>query len=398
MNNKKFRLLYLFDKYYKKTASSAEIGELFYLLNLDRHDRETTLLLKKAWDELQADTKIIPAEKSEAILNNILHKANQPLLISTPQSNPKSNLWLKLSIAASVLLVGGLTVFIKFKASDQTLPKHRIAKVETTSQHERHPVLKLSNGTMIVLDEAHKGLLSKQGGVEISKSKEGMLVFNTISHNTAKTVYSTIATPAGIQYQVVLPDGSKVWLNAASSLTFPSSFTGKTRNVQVAGEAYFEVAKNAKQPFVVQSGLTRIQVVGTHFNVRNYENESAAKTTLLEGGIRITDGRDENILKPGDQASIRTNSSMQIERDVNTAEITGWKNGVFVFDDATISEVLQEAARWYDLNIIYQGKIPAKKFTGTLPRKVKVDELLEMLRYTGVNLKADGKNIIVLNQ
>jgi ferric-dicitrate binding protein FerR (iron transport regulator) len=192
-----------------------------------------------------------------------------------------------------------------------------------------------------------------------------------------------------------LPDGTKVWLNSASSLRFPTRFTGVSRQVEITGEAYFEVTKKPAMPFRVKTNRAEIEVLGTHFNVMAYDDESIMKTTLLEGAVNIKSGTFSARLKPGQQAQINTTGQNKVINDVDLDDETAWKNGIFQFRDAEIDVILRQAARWYDVDVSYKSKVPAKEFTGRISRNVKASELLNMLKYAGINLGIEGKNIIV---
>jgi ferric-dicitrate binding protein FerR (iron transport regulator) len=221
-------------------------------------------------------------------------------------------------------------------------------------------------------------------------------VYNAIDKSVSdNSALNTITTPRGGQYQVVLPDGSKVWLNAASSIEFPTSFTGNTRNVSITGEAYFEVAKNAAKPFLVKTNRAVIEVLGTHFNVMAYDDEAEMKTTLLEGAVKVKSGSTSNYLRHGQQAVLNATGQTRVLDDVDVDDATAWKNGIFQFNDAGIEVIMRQASRWYDVNVSYEGQIPVKQFTGRISRKVKASELLNMLAYTGVKFRIEGKNIIV---
>jgi ferric-dicitrate binding protein FerR (iron transport regulator) len=207
---------------------------------------------------------------------------------------------------------------------------------------------------------------------------------------------NTVATPRGGQYQLVLNDGSKVWLNSASSLSFPAVFKGKTREVEITGEAYFEVAKNAKMPFKVKVNNTVVEVFGTHFNIMAYNDEAEMTTTLLEGSVKISNKQYTNMLKPGQQATINHNGPIRVTDEPDADDAIAWKEGIFQFRDADLEAIMRQAARWYDVQVSFAGKIPSKEFTGRISRNVKASELMGMLKYMGVNFKIEDKHITVL--
>ena len=394
------RLNYLFNQYFKKTATMQEEQELFELLDTYADEEELTALLKKAWDGFEKTEIVFDPIKSDHILNYILQaKAKEDHMVDVPSA--RNNLvWRKIGIAAVILLfayTGAHFYFYQpqkqFKKVVQKLPLHN-----DVLPGGNKAVLTLANGKKIILDNANTGVLAKQGSTDIDKTKDGQIIYKAFNHgqNDQNITLNTVSTPRGGQYQVVLSDGSKVWLNAASSLRFPAVFKGKTREVEITGEAYFEVAKNAAMPFVVKTGRFVVEVLGTHFNIMAYNNESFIKTTLLEGAVKVRSGTSINFLKPGQQALLNAQGQTKIIEDVDVDDETAWKNGLFQFKDAGIETVMRQAERWYNVTISYEGKIPVKQFTGRISRDVKVSELLNMLKYFGVNFRIDGKNITVM--
>lgn len=259
-------------------------------------------------------------------------------------------------------------------------------------------VLTLADGSEIMLDNAKKGILANQGKTILNKSRVDVLVYQApknVSNSSLKITYNTICTPKGGQFQVILPDGSRVWLNAASSIKFPTAVSGTERKVVVSGEAYFEVSKNKAMPFRVVTNKQTIEVLGTHFNINAYSDESRVKTTLIEGCVKINYDDQTVLLKPNQQASINTANSVINIKEVDTEDVIAWKNGVFTFESADIAFIMRQAARWYDVSIFYDGKLPSKRFTGSISRNVNLSELLNMLKYTGINFKIEGKTIKV---
>lgn len=394
------RLNYLFSQYFKKTATQIEEQELFELLDTYADDEELTALLKNTWDGLENVEAVFDPVKSDHILNYILQakvKETDTVIVPLVKRNP---IWRKISIAAAIAVLAGIGARFYFKNPQEPFKK----VVQKRPLHNdilpggNKAILTLANGKKIVLDNAHTGLLAKQGSTDIAKTKDGQVIYKVLNdtRNDQNIALNTISTPTGGQYQVVLSDGSKVWLNAASSLRFPAVFKGKTREVEIKGEAYFEVAKNAAMPFIVKTGRTVIEVLGTHFNVMAYRDESFIKTTLLEGSVKVRSGTSINFLKPGQQALLNAQGQTQIIEDVDVDDETAWKNGLFQFKDAGIEAVMRQVERWYNVTINYEGKIPVRQFTGRISRNVKVSELLNMLKYFDVNFKIDGRNITVM--
>lgn len=401
MHSSNARLSYLFNSYYNKTATKQETEELFRLLHTTSDD-ELTVLMRGAWDSLQIENPLFKPDKSLEILNRILpagaevNSLGEEAIVNNDMRWP--SIVRKFSAAAAILIFISAVTYFWLKPGSE--PKAKIVynnMLQDAPPGGNKAALTLANGKTIILDSAQNGIIVKTANFEVNKTKDGQLVYRTVENNNQKPGLNTLSTPRGGQYQVVLPDGSKVWLNAASSIKFPSVFKGKTREVELKGEAYFEVAKNAAMPFKVKSAHAKIEVLGTHFNVRAYDDENAMKTTLVEGSVKITSGNLTNVLKPGDQAVLNDGIGMKVINDVDANVETAWKNGLFQFKDASIEEIMRQAALWYNLNISFEGVIPERYFTGKISRNVKASEFLNMLKYTGVKFRIEGKNIIVMN-
>lgn len=305
--------------------------------------------------------------------------------------------------AAALIAVVGFWVFY----SSQTSNIIENTNVLQTVDNDIVPggnkaFLTLANGKRISLTDASNGTLAEQAGIKIEKTTDGQLVYTVLSDQkqtlNSENLYNIIETPKGGRYQIRLPDGTNVWLNAASKLTYPSSFAGRqTRHVELNGEAYFEVAKDKEHPFIVKTVKQQVVVLGTHFNISSYEDEPAVKTTLLEGSIIVkrTNGGDK-ILKPGQQSTLTANN-LKVE-SVNNEQLTvAWKEDQFVFDSDDIRYIMRMIARWYDVEVEYKGEIPENKFGGSISRFENVSEVLKSLESTGrVKFQIDGRKIIVM--
>ena len=393
------RLAYLFDRYYAREISADEKQELFRLIDIFSDDEELVRLLKRAWERLPTEEVVFENSASDRMLNSILeHGSESSQIVDMPA--PKKAGIKKYLIAAAILMFAVTGVrFCHFYHKDQQLAGKKLSKPVL---HDALPggnkaLLTLANGKTIILDNAQNGMVAKQGGVEVSKAKNGLLVYNAVNAaDRLSTEINTISTPRGGQYQVVLPDGSKVWLNAASSIKFPANFAGSSRNVSITGEAYFEVSKNPAKPFIVSTEKASIEVLGTHFNVMAYSDEADMKTTLLEGKVKVKSSFATNFLAPGEQAVLDGSGKTRIRNDIDVDDETAWKDGIFQFSDAGIKEIMRQAARWYDVTISYEGDIPTKHFSGRISRNVKASELLNMLAYTGVKYRIERNNITII--
>jgi len=256
-------------------------------------------------------------------------------------------------------------------------------------------ILTLADGSTISLDDALNGNLAQQGNTKIIKFN-GKLAYHPSESLANKTVFNKIATPRGGQYQVTLPDGSEVWLNASSSIRFPTTFTGSQRVIELTGEAYFEVAKNAVMPFIVKMPQANVEVLGTHFNIMSYNEESVLKTTLLEGSVKFITGNSSNLLKPGQQSQLAAGGKVKIESGIDVDEVIAWKNGIFHFEHSDIGAVMRQLSRWYDVEVDYSNTPVNELFHADISRKNSLSKVLKALELTGkVHFQLEGKKIIV---
>nr|WP_249207897.1 FecR domain-containing protein [Chitinophaga hostae] len=234
----------------------------------------------------------------------------------------------------------------------------------------------------------------QQGSTTIHLQNGQVVYTNATAAQT--DAYNVLTTPPGGQYQLVLPDGSKVWLNAASSLRFPAGFSGRERKVELKGEAYFEVAENVKMPFVVQTGDNTVQVLGTHFNLMAYQEEPSTNVTLLEGAVRVLHKTDTALLKPGQQAILAANRRIETVKLADTEKIIAWKNGYFSLNGEGTAVVMRQLARWYNTEVEYAGKVPDLKFEGSIKRSYDLRDVLAILEESGIHFRVEGRKIVVL--
>jgi transmembrane sensor len=269
---------------------------------------------------------------------------------------------------------------------------------------ENKAILTLGDGSKIILDDAKNGILANQGGNSILKAAEGEVIYSFISEVkdsqtedlNAPVIYNTIETPKGGKFQIKLPDGSKVWLNAASSLRFPTVFNGSKRQVELIGEAYFEVSPDKSKIFEVNTRNQVVQVLGTHFNINAYMDEPTVNTTLLEGSVRVSDLRTNisQLLKPGEQSQL--SEQIEVINLKNTNEAVAWKEGYFQFDEADIKTVMRQIERWYDVSVVYEGDLPNYRFGGEIERNLSLLQVLKVLEKTKVHFRLEGREVIVM--
>jgi hypothetical protein len=314
--------------------------------------------------------------------------------------------WYQIGVAASLLVI--LSIGLYFYSNRTFDAQKTIAKSEIIQQKViiqpggDKAVLTLSDGSKIILEDAKKGLLANQAGVSIQKTADGELLYSFAKNmrripeaNPSEVIYNKIETPFGGKYQINLPDGSKVWLNSASSLRFPAFFSGKTREVELNGEAFFDVAKNPDMPFKVVTKDQIVEVLGTQFNINSYADEESFKTTLIEGSVKVIYKDRIILLNPGQQFQPSLKSSKVIEAD--TEEVTAWKNGYFLFKDEDIQSIMRKISRWYNVEVSYSGEIPDVGFGGNISRSKGIDEVLNVLQLTNaVHFKVEGRRITVM--
>ena len=389
------RLEYLFNCYVQHNCSEKEEEELMNLLSRSENEAK----VKKLLDELIENKELeasMPDETAASILQNIFEK-DKAQVVTIEKKGSVFTLWMRVAAAVVILFISGTACWVLFKNKDKTTAPVALssAKPSPVLPGGNHAILTLANGTRIVLDSIQNGNI-KGGNANINK-KGPLLVYDGSSgfETNAPVTYNTLATPRGGQYQLVLPDGSKVWLNASSSIHFPTAFTGNQRNVELTGEAYFEVAKNKEKPFHVNVKGMQVEVLGTHFNVNAYGDEGNIKTSLLEGSVKIKSGQASGLLKPGEQAILGGNVNKIEIKKADMSEVMAWKNGLFQFDDAGITTIMQEISRWYNVEIVYQGEIPVRRFEGKISRDAQLSDVLKILELSDVKFKVEGRTIVV---
>ncbi len=335
------------------------------------------------------------AEHREKILSNILHarRRRKPLR------------WWKPGVAAALILVAaGYGVYLLFCEY-----QHRVNNAEITISDDIPPgsdkaTLTFDDGRSVMLDEQQNGFLKFDGSVRIRK-EDSMVVYEATDSGQEKTRYNVITTPRGGQYSLRLPDGSTVWLNAASSLRYPTTFTGRSRTVELRGEAFFDIVPFAasdkpgadKVPFIVTiNGKQTVKVLGTRFNINGYDDELSVKTTLVEGSVEVSAQKGgSTLLKPNQQSALTKTGKLTVTEHADLEEAIAWKNGQILFRDTDIRDIMRQIARWYDVDVVYQDDIPERLFNGGISRNSKLSSLLQILETSGIHFKVEGKQIIV---
>jgi transmembrane sensor len=310
-------------------------------------------------------------------------------------------LWLKIAAAALVFFTAGIFIIRHNKIAVINNKQANNMKPSVIVPGSQKAVLTMANGKVIILGNANNGMLAKTGISTVLKTHNGQIVYQIKSASPVAdnlVSYNTLTTPKRGEYQVILPDGTKVWLNAASSITYPTAFTGNERHVKLSGEAYFEVAKNKQKPFYVSMNNVQVRVLGTHFNIAAYSDDDAITTTLLEGSVQITKNSQQSLLKPGQQGVVNNDADKILVSEANIDDAMAWKNGYFLFNDDNITTIMKKVSRWYDVDIDYRGKFDDQKFGGTYYRSKSITELLQYLEMVGkIHFKITGRRITVMN-
>ncbi|MBS1781015.1 MAG: FecR domain-containing protein [Bacteroidetes bacterium] len=384
------RLTELIEKYLDGTCTSVEkaLVEQWYE-SFDAHD-----IKFYAGDKEKIDRSA--ARSLEALKQKMAEAQEEKGKVIPMRAKRKGGPWRY--VAAAIIIIAAGTAGYFFFSGKQQINTPAVASKEM--KHDALPggnkaTLTLADGSVIVLDTTANGDLAQQGNTKVIKLDSGMLAYNAGNANTSEVLYNTITTPRGGQYQVRLPDGSKVWLNAASSLRFPTAFTRNERDVTLTGEGYFEVVHNPAKPFHVITGSTQVEVLGTHFNIMAYGDENLIKTTLLEGSVKVTSASNTILLQPGQQANVNKNGSIKLLPNVDTDKAVGWKDGLFKLDQTDIPEIMRQIARWYDVEIVYEGAIPGGSISGDISRNMNLSKVLKVLELSGVHCRIDNKKIYV---
>ena len=376
-------------------CSDAEKQELFRLTGEVHDEEELSALLERAWNGYDQPSHVLEEGPSRAILMTIFGEHNKEQRTSL-RSVYKRWYW-----AAAAVLVVIVAVKATFFTGKNKL-ENGMATVAVNGADINAPTVSkasitLANGKVIYLDKAAKGTLTEEEGVNVSRKSAESVVY-AADKDMKSLVYNTLSNPRGSKVvNLVLSDGTKVWLNSASSLRFPINFVGQDRLVEVTGEAYFEVAGNAVQPFKVSANDIVVNVLGTHFNINAYPEEAAIVTTLLEGKVKLT-GKDKSVLlNAGQQAQFypALPKPFIMASDVDIDQTMAWKNGTFQFDNAELPVIMRQLARWYDVNIVYEKPPNNEKYGGNIRMDASLQDALKMLEANGINCHVSGKNVIV---
>lgn len=376
--------------------------DLFWKAYLERYPHQKNNLMKARAivSEMRVVSEVINERRAMEVWNRISAQIEEQPMGRRPVKRASFTMsWIR-AAAVFIIAVGFAGYFLisrKPIPDVSKTPSYSEPMLNDIAPGSNKAILTLANGQKLVLDSAANGALTTQGNVTLIKL-DGQLAYNKENKiSESQLLYNTVTTPRGGQYQLVLSDGTRVWLNAASSLHFPTAFAGKERVVEITGEAYFEVSHNPSHPFIVRKGTTEVKVLGTHFNINAYGDEPSLKVTLLNGSVAVSRGSESQLLIPGQQAVIQERpAKIGVISDIDVDHVISWKNGLFDFDDDALPVVMRQLSRWYDAEVRYSGPIPEGHYTGAIRRQANLSEVLKMLETAGgVHFLIEGRQIVV---
>lgn len=385
---------HLISQYLNDQITREELDELLHSAAANKEMPSLSAVMRTYWEKASAEKTDNNSEWEEKFQRMMLEaKAVAPFEVTPVRT--KMLLLKRFIAAASVLLLLGMAgYFLLRQEKAPTASPSQLTAKQDIVPGSTGAILTLANGEKIVLDSAGNGVLAVQGKTKLI-NRNGQILYDGEDRENAGMLYNTITTPRGRQYTLMLADGSKVWLNAASSLRYPATFSGEARKVEVTGEAYFEIA-HSKVPFVVNVRGMEVQVLGTHFNINAYEDEAAIQTTLLEGSVKVSKSGRSRVLQPGQQSLVSGDAAIKVQDEVNTDVILAWKNGYFSFDQTDLYAVMRQISRWYDVDVVYEGNIPDRRFGGEISRNANASQVLQILEESNIHFKIIERKIVVL--
>lgn len=382
----------LLHKYAAGNITAAEEKEFFTLLQQHTDDPELEAVLWESYQ--QSDEQQFWSEDYRKVFAaRIMERLDaSAATVETPVRRMKKIY--RYAVAAAVLVMLSAGAYLWF--SHRSTPEDPLAAASKTIRPGTDgAVLTLHDGSQVVLDSLADGVVASETNARILL-KDGKISYDVSKETPREVTYNTMTTPRGRQFQLVLPDGTKVWLNAASSLRYPTAFTGKQRLVELDGEAYFEVAQHASIPFKVKTNDgAEVDVLGTRFNINAYRNEEVIATTLLEGSVRVNAFSRSIILKPRQQSLAQRASQQQLLAEADINKVMAWKNGYFDFYDETLPLMMRQLERWYDIEVKYEGKIPGIVFKGKMDRNVELVDLVRFLTMFGIRARLEERTLII---
>jgi len=403
----------LLDKYLTHSITVEERKQLSQLLKDPSYHTELEAIIDQQLAgntfEIKEDTELgrLIFEKIQTAKQN----SQTPVREMYVPNQVRGKFWRRIAVAASIIITLSFGVFLWFNKPGRQ--PDLVTQQDVTAPEKSRAVITLADGKKVFLDEAANGSLANENGVNVIKLEEGKIVYDgsQLATQSAQLIYNTLSNPRGSKViDMTLADGSRVWLNAGSSVTYPVAFIGNERKVSINGEAYFEIAKvsspkgggreGASKPFIVSKGDMQITVLGTHFNVNAYDDEIDIKVTLLEGSVKVSSSGQVVTIKPGQQARILSgaegrNQQPATSNQVDLDQVMAWKNGLFSFSNADIQTVMRQVGRWYNLDISYEGGVPKVAFSGEIDRQLTLNQLFSILSETRINYRIEGNRLII---
>ena len=385
----------LFGRYASQLTTAEEKQELMAFIDSGEYDELLRELVGEKWldgipDRIRDNEEV----RAEEVYRKILERVKVRVMIPWRR-------YVAVAAAVLVLMMGGYWLFTGKKGGNEVKPA-LVQTHDVKAPASSKAVITLANGKQIVLDSAGNGTLARQGNVQVVKLADGQIAYNEAAKKSGggEVSYNTLSNPRGSRViSLTLSDGTKVWLNAASSLTYPTAFTGGERKVSVTGEAYFEVTHHPAQPFIVSKNDMKVKVLGTHFNVNAYDDEPEIRVTLLEGRVKVSlqqaQGGRSVTIQPGQQAVTGNNGQLTVNHTADLDQVMAWKNGNFYFNHTDLQTVMRQISRWYDVDVSYEGQVPEMYFGGDVSRGNSASEVLKILAESNVHFRIEGRKIIV---
>lgn len=391
----KDQFIVLLEKYHLQQLSAEELAAFLHAADDPLFESLITDRLYEDLQEINSRADAGPERESKVwnAINATLSDQRQQISVPVHRVHFLRNWsW----AAASVILLAGIGTYFWATHKATTPPVAGVVKTTDIPSGREGAILTLADGSQLVLDSVNNGVITTQNGTQV-RMKNGQLTYDPAGAALGTVAYNTMRVPKGREFQLTLPDGTRVWLNAASSLRYPTAFTGKERKVEVTGEAYFEVTPHPEMPFIVDvNHKAAIEVLGTHFNINAYDDEANIKTTLLEGSVKVVRASESKMLKPGQQAQINEQKGIAVVNNADADKVMAWKNGLFNFEGATLQEIMRQLERWYDIEVVYEKGVPNVEFTGEMTKGISLNGVLIALEKSDIHFRLEGRKLIVL--